>query len=422
MRTPEENTALMTEEHAAGKLVVANLPSHLTIESTSICNLRCVMCPQGIDAVHRPRHMPEQIMDALADATAVVRDAQLHGIGEPLASPVFWRALESHAFHPDAQLSVNTNLTLLNDRRMAILTGVRAKLTLNVSLDAATERTYRRIRGADFNEVTANIGRLRAARGERRNPTITMNMTLMRENIEEAPAFVELAHRLGADGVCLWQLNQWPRRYMARYRIDRDDWHFDYAEQGLWNYPELSDRYMRAAVRRGEELGIPVYLDSSKESFFDDSDLVPGEIAPPAKGTPAESAATETAASAESAANPAKPEAPAVETIKDCRFPWERAMITSDGEVRPCCYATGTVGSLNESSFAEIWNGKKMQDLRRDVMADRINSVCHNAACKFVRNTLASDPGQRVPRLGPSIRALRNTWEKFVVWRRSPTR
>ena len=97
-------------------------------------------------------------------------------------------------------------------------------------------------------------------------------------------------------------------------------------------------------------------------------------------------------------------------------------MVTSDGEVRPCCYATGTVGSLNDSSFAEIWNGKKMRDLRRDVMADRINSVCHNSACKFVRNTLASDPRQRMPRLGPSIRALRNTWEKYLTWRRSPTR
>jgi MoaA/NifB/PqqE/SkfB family radical SAM enzyme len=422
MRTPEENAVLMREEHAAGKLVVANLPSHLTIESTSMCNLRCVMCPQGIDAVHRPRHMPEQIMDTLADAIAVVRDAQLHGIGEPLASPVFWRALESHAFHPDAQLSVNTNLTLLNDRRIAILTGVRAKLTLNVSLDAATERTYRRIRGAEFDEVTRNIARLRAARGDRGNPAITMNMTLMRENIEEAPAFVELAHRLKADGVCLWQLNQWPRRYMARYKIDRDGWHFDYAEQGLWNYPELSDRCMRAAVRRGEELGIPVYLDSSKDSFFDNSDVVPAETALTAIAPATENAAAVTSAPVENTAPPAKEGPPAVETIKNCRFPWERAMITSDGEVRPCCYATGTVGSLNESSFAEIWNGKKMRDLRRDVMADRINSACHNAACKYVRNTLVSDPRQRMPRLGPSIRALRNTWDKYVTWRRSPTR
>src|SRR5215467_10568413 len=160
MRTPDENTALMAREYAARKLVVANLPTRITIESTSICNLRCVMCPQAIDAVDRPRHMPEQILDSLAEACAVVSSAQLHGIGEPLASPVFWRALESNAFHPDAQLTVNTNLTLLNDRHLALLVGARPKLWLNVSLDAASERTYRHIRGADFGEVTGNIARL----------------------------------------------------------------------------------------------------------------------------------------------------------------------------------------------------------------------------------------------------------------------
>ena len=108
MRTPKENTALMVREYAAGKLLVANFPTRITIESTSICNLRCVMCPHGIDAVDRPRHMPEPILASLAEASAVASWAQLHGIGEPLASPVFCWALESDAFHPDAQLNVNT--------------------------------------------------------------------------------------------------------------------------------------------------------------------------------------------------------------------------------------------------------------------------------------------------------------------------
>ena len=106
----------MREEHAAGKLVVSTFPTRITIESTSFCNLRCVMCPHGIGAVDRPRHMPERMLDSLVEAAAVVNQAQLHGIGEPLASPVFWRALESDVFHADTKLTVNTNLTILNER------------------------------------------------------------------------------------------------------------------------------------------------------------------------------------------------------------------------------------------------------------------------------------------------------------------
>jgi radical SAM protein with 4Fe4S-binding SPASM domain len=388
MRTPEENALLMREEHAAGKLIVANFPTLLTIESTSICNLRCVMCPQAIDAVHRPRHMPEHILDSLAEATRVASKAQLHGIGEPLASPVFWRALANDAFHPDAILTVNTNLTLLNDRHLAILVGAHQELRLNVSLDAACEVTYRRIRGADFYEVTRNIARLRAARGDRQYPVITINMTLMRENIEEAPAFIELAHRLQVDGVLLWHLNRWPEESMAAYKTDRDGWHFDYAAQGLWNYPGLSDRCLRAAIRRAEELAIPVKMDPSV--LFDQSSAAqpvavaetgtPGATRAPLNRsvTTAEGVVRAERAPAATAAQP--------DTVKDCRFPWEWAVITTDGDVRPCCHATGAVGNLNDTGFAELWNGKEMQELRRDVTANRINRLCHNAACRFVQN------------------------------------
>src|ERR1700735_3148890 len=228
--SPLDNCALVERERLAGKVVVESSPSSLTIESTSICNLRCVMCPHAIDAVHRPKHMPVEVMELLHGAMAVVDKAQLHGIGEPLASPAFWRAVENEAFHPASELSINTNLTLLNDKRLKQLMAVRARLTLNVSLDAATELTYRRIRGADFNEVIENIRRFLTARGDRKFPALYMNMTLMRSNIEEAEAYVEVAHSQGADAVCFSHLNQYAEEVVARSKMTLDGWHFDYAK------------------------------------------------------------------------------------------------------------------------------------------------------------------------------------------------
>jgi MoaA/NifB/PqqE/SkfB family radical SAM enzyme len=385
-RTPQENALLMAEEYSAGRLIIANFPTDLTIESTSICNLRCVMCPHGINDVHRPRHMPVRILDSLAEAAQVVSKAQLHGIGEPLASPVFWRALESNAFHPDTTLSVNTNLTVVNDRHLRILVCARHKLKLNISLDAATERTYRHIRGADFSEVTRNILRLCAARGDRGSPIITINMTLMHDNIEEAPAFVELAQRLGVDGVLFWPLNRWPEEEMARYKVDRGDWHFDYAEQGLWNHRQISNRCVRAAVRRGKEIGIPVYLDNSRELLFDHFPATMSEMSVPAAEHRSAAVCAASDPRAVLAGKGANNRHEQHETVKDCRFPWKWAMITTDGEVRPCCYATGVLGNLNDTSFLDIWNGKKMQDLRSDIKANQVNSLCQNAACKYVQN------------------------------------
>lgn len=350
--------------------MVGNLPTIFTVESTSICNLRCAMCPHSIGGVERPQHMPEEILGALSHALPVARQVQLHGIGEPLASPSFWLALEEETFDENADVNINTNLTLLNDRRIERLLAARPKLTLNVSIDAATAGTYHRIRGADFPKVIANLTRLREGRGQRPHPRIFINMTLMRTNIEEVVAFVDLASDLRLDGVFLGHLNRYSGRAMARYRQSRDGWDFDYAREGLWNYKALSNLWISKAVERGQSRGIDVFVDQNKAVWFD------------AATSDSEVPVVETSRAARSQEHTAQ------ETVKDCRYPWQWAMVTTDGAVRPCCYGS-TVGHLKESGFDAIWNGPAMQSLRRDVKADRINSVCASASCKFVQNSLS---------------------------------
>ncbi|WP_350188883.1 SPASM domain-containing protein [Thalassobaculum sp.] len=77
--------------------------------------------------------------------------------------------------------------------------------------------------------------------------------------------------------------------------------------------------------------------------------------------------------------------------LRDCQYPWKWAVISSNGEVRPCCFATKSVANLHDGSLEEIWNGPKMQTLRRDILADRLNSVCAGAPCKFVQGSKAPE-------------------------------
>jgi MoaA/NifB/PqqE/SkfB family radical SAM enzyme len=386
------------ESHAS---VVAHFPEKLTIESTSICNLTCVMCPHGIGGVDRPKHMPQEIFDKLRGAMGHASGAQLNGIGEPLASPALWHALENDYFDPEASITFNTNMTLLNARRLEKLANSRARLTLNISLDAATSSTYRRIRGYDFDKVLANIRLVRTARGEREYPRIMLNMTLMRENIEEAANFVDLAKELGADSIGLWHMNHTPDADMARYSVDRDGWHFEYSEQGLWNFPALSIRMLRAAVRRAEELAMPLYFDASKNAFFDD------EAEP---------------AAAPAQPQPASAEPAGTETVKHCPHAWDSLVVTSDGDVRVCCYSAA-IGNLNESGFDEIWNGAAIRALRRDMGNDVVSDLCRNAPCKYVENMkrveeppprreIAAAPAAVDP--GPERTSLVRSVQKFL--------
>ena len=67
-------------------------------------------------------------------------------------------------------------------------------------------------------------------------------------------------------------------------------------------------------------------------------------------------------------------------------------MVTADGATKPCCFSTGTLGNLHESSAEGIWNGPIAVELRQFITENRIHPVCANAPCKFVNGMPASPP------------------------------
>ena len=264
---PKQNLALGMAEFEAGVLEVNSTPHMITLETSSRCNLRCVMCPHAINAVNRPKHMDSGLLAGLERFIRQSGNIQLHGIGEPLASPAFWDSLN---FIPDdCESSINTNFTVLDDKRLKKLVASQLKF-INVSLDAARPETYQKIRGFAFDEVVGNIRRFVAARAAsgKKFPLLCMNMTLMRTNIEEVLEFINMAADLGADGIYFWHLNRWPAEEMQRYMVERDGWMFDYKKEGLWNFPELSDDYLHKAEALALERGISLCLDQNKQVYF----------------------------------------------------------------------------------------------------------------------------------------------------------
>lgn len=268
---PATNGDLCMQEYRSGSTTVTSTPSMLTLETTSLCNLRCVMCPHAIDSVQRPKHLEEELVQKLGRFIHQSSSIQLHGIGEPLISPAFWGILNILPPAKSCESSINTNLTVLSDDNLEKILGSELKI-VNVSLDAARPETYSKIRGFTLNIVLENIRKLIAARDFKgaRYPLVYLNMTLMRSNIEELSEFVALGHQLKADKIVLWHLNRWSIEEMSRYKIKRGEWFFDYGKEGLWNYPELSNRSLRQAEEEAKKLGISLCLDNNKSVYFEE--------------------------------------------------------------------------------------------------------------------------------------------------------
>jgi MoaA/NifB/PqqE/SkfB family radical SAM enzyme len=344
----ERNRLLAEKEFRQGQTRLKSLPSWIGIETSAACNLRCVHCPRQDPSVPFIEHgLDPVVVERVLPHLPLVSHLQLHGLGEPLLASSFWTITEDERTARIAHLDVNSNGTLLSDANIDRLLKSHVNV-ISISLDAATASTYRKIRGGAFDKVTGAVHRLVQARKNagRKDLRISVNMTLMRENIEELPAFIDLAADLGVNQVDVWQMNLRGDTAQRPWRIDRDGWTFDYSEQHLSNAPALSDAMLRQAKAVAKRRG--VRLDSS-----------PQTVAAKKSGRP----------------------------ISQCRHPWTWMLIDPRGAVKTCCHTNAEIGQLAQQDLDALWNNPLYRRLRGAIRDGYVDPICRNAACAFVRET-----------------------------------
>jgi MoaA/NifB/PqqE/SkfB family radical SAM enzyme len=258
------NRRVWHQEFRDGVTRVKSKPSWLSLETTAICNLRCVQCPREDPSVRFVEtEMDEAIADKILPNLPYVTHLQLFGLGEPLLSKLFWKLIEDDRSKEIDRVAVNSNGTLFSERNVDRL--LRSNLNfVSVSLDAATPPTYKKIRGGNFDKVVEGIKRLTASRRDlrasgklgRANFTVWMNMTLMVENIRELPLFIALAQEVGVDAVDVWHMNMRSDNTTKDWRLTHDGWTFVYDEQHLSNAPVLSNEMVRQAQAVAAEKGV----------------------------------------------------------------------------------------------------------------------------------------------------------------------
>ncbi|MEO1056381.1 MAG: radical SAM protein [Actinomycetota bacterium] len=237
-----------------------NAPRHLQVEITTRCNLTCVMCPHGLPGgMTMKRDAPDPIVDSVLELIDDVDELCPTGIGEPMMAPRFWDIVDRLAGRSSPGLTFHTNGILLTQKNVDRLTRAPIK-RVNVSVDAATEPTYRQVRGSEIERTLDGIRRLVAATAtvpKPVHPQIIMSMVLMRQTVAEAPAFVELAHGLGVNRVYFEHLVD-PLIPATEWTVHRGDFRFNYAEQNLLGSPQDSDPHILAAMDVADHLDVVI--------------------------------------------------------------------------------------------------------------------------------------------------------------------
>jgi radical SAM protein with 4Fe4S-binding SPASM domain len=139
-----------------GETIPSAMPSHLIVEGTARCNLKCPMCPRQL------QDFPAQDMDwdlfckIVDEGKNYLEFIIPFGGGEPLLGKDIFRMID-YCRQQGLRTWISTNATLLDENRSREL--LRSGLDYIIfAFDGATADVYQRYRpGADFHRVRQNI-------------------------------------------------------------------------------------------------------------------------------------------------------------------------------------------------------------------------------------------------------------------------
>ncbi len=307
------------------------LPIKLDIENVSRCNFRCTMCVvPDWDKGRRADDMPLAAFRQLIDDQYGLVEIKLQGIGEPLLQRDDYFEMIRYARAKHIWVRTTTNASLLHFRdnyRRLIDSDVNE---LQISIDGATAEVFESIRvGGQFERVTANcrlVNDYCREVGVRRTKMWTV---VQQRNRHQLEALVDLAAALGFDNqVFSLELSDWGLQDMR----DRND--------AATAESALTAEDLLPLVERGARQGVAVRFWNATERYrLGDRDAL-------------------------------------------CAWPFERAYVSSDNRVVPCCYIGNPDvhqidGGLDDQrSFTSVWTGAEYNAFRKAHLQGTLPKIC----------------------------------------------
>jgi radical SAM protein with 4Fe4S-binding SPASM domain len=284
-------------------------PTHLQVEPTNLCNLRCAFCPvtTGMDRPSGSMDVDvfKKLIDEIGDYLFIIL---FWDWGEPSLNAGVYEMI-SYAGRRGIKtvLSTNGHLYARGDHAERL---VRSGLdSVICAVDGIAEETYNRYRrSGDVNRVIAGVKQLAAARRALGSvtPLINFRFIPMKHNEHEIPRLREFAQSIGADALTLKTLNPYDGGECSSDEADGNEFLPENPAYQRFRYDPVTGQ----RIRRKR--------------------------------------------------NP-------------CKTLWNNPVIHWNGKVCPCAFDPHdhyALGDLSAESFAEIWSGPSYRELRRRFRED----------------------------------------------------
>lgn len=196
------NLALAESERLMRAVKVRSRPYLLIIDPCNYCNLRCPLCPTGLNDLGREQSMLsfEHFKHYFDPHAPYLFETYLHNWGESLINKDVYRMIE-YAQSRNVGTNLSSNFVIVKSDDLDNLLDCGLEY-LVVSLDGATESSYSqyRVRG-DFERVVENLAEIIRRRNARRNRRLVVEWQyiVMKQNEHEIPQAQAMAARLGVD-------------------------------------------------------------------------------------------------------------------------------------------------------------------------------------------------------------------------------
>ena len=195
---------------ATGRDRAPILPEIVQIESTNICNAKCVFCPR--DEMHRKQGvMSRDLFRKIVDECAAlgITHVRMHNYGEAFLDRYLTEKVRYAKEKGIKEVGMISNGSLITEKVARGM--VEARLdAINISIDAGGKDVFEATRiGLNYDKVIANVERLLRVRAElgRRRPKLILSF-VRQDNSADEHAFIEHWRKI-ADKIHITELHNW---------------------------------------------------------------------------------------------------------------------------------------------------------------------------------------------------------------------
>ena len=198
----------------------SNCPQELVVAIDRTRNLKCpsCRCEYYTKLDDTEKQTAECTLRELENTGWLNKSELLNiaGDGEVFHSPIYRQMLTSNTKRK--QIHILTNGTLFNEQNWQLLKDKYERIGVSVSLDSASEVTFKRLRGGDYQQLLKNLTMLSELRRTGAIAFLEFRFVVQRDNYREMVDFVKFGRHFNADVLLYSRLNNWRYSHIGEYR------------------------------------------------------------------------------------------------------------------------------------------------------------------------------------------------------------